>query len=163
SDPAGIQPLVVAERPFKSDESVPRARGRTGHPDVQHRGVSTPAGRVQPGPHRARAVSRAFAAPRRVGGGRLQRPLRRDVQPVAASAGAAFRLASHGVLHEMTASPLRFKKAHAFGNDFIYVRRSDAGRLALQALAQELCERHTGVGADGLIVYEPTADGAEME
>jgi len=28
--------------------------------------------------------------------------------------------------------------------------------------ARELCDRHTGIGADGLIVYEPTGDGASM-
>jgi diaminopimelate epimerase len=60
-------------------------------------------------------------------------------------------------------APLRFTKAHAFGNDFIYCRRSDIGRRALHGLARELCERHTGVGADGLIVYEPTPDGAAIE
>ena len=25
-----------------------------------------------------------------------------------------------------------------------------------------MCDRHTGIGADGLIVYEPTPDGASM-
>ena len=28
--------------------------------------------------------------------------------------------------------------------------------VALDALAREMCDRHTGIGADGLIVYEPT-------
>jgi len=58
---------------------------------------------------------------------------------------------------------MRFAKAHAYGNDFLYVRNQDlpAG-IALDALARELCERHTGVGADGLILYEPAADGASM-
>jgi len=63
----------------------------------------------------------------------------------------------------MTSSALKFIKAHAFGNDFIYVLRADVGRMALQTLARELCERHTGVGADGLIVYEPRPGGADME
>lgn len=58
---------------------------------------------------------------------------------------------------------MRFAKAHAYGNDFLYVRNQDlpAG-IALDALARELCERHTGVGADGLILYEPAADEASM-
>lgn len=58
---------------------------------------------------------------------------------------------------------MRFTKAHAYGNDFLYVRSGDvAAGIALDALARELCARHTGVGADGLILYEPAADGASM-
>lgn len=49
---------------------------------------------------------------------------------------------------------LHFSKAHAYGNDFLYVRADEVGGVALDALARELCDRHTGVGADGLIVYE---------
>jgi len=60
---------------------------------------------------------------------------------------------------------IRFTKAHAYGNDFVYVARADV-RLdeadALADFARELCDRHTGVGADGLIVYEPRPDGAAM-
>ncbi len=53
---------------------------------------------------------------------------------------------------------MRFSKAHAYGNDFLYVRERDvAPGVALDALARELCERHTGIGADGLILYEPGA------
>ena len=60
---------------------------------------------------------------------------------------------------------IRFTKAHAYGNDFIYVRRDAvAGTKAdgLIAIARELCDRHTGIGGDGLILFEPTADGASM-
>jgi diaminopimelate epimerase len=58
---------------------------------------------------------------------------------------------------------MRFTKAHAYGNDFLYVRSGDVPPdAALDALARDLCARHTGVGADGLILYEPTADGASM-
>jgi diaminopimelate epimerase len=58
---------------------------------------------------------------------------------------------------------MRFTKAHAYGNDFLYVRGQDvASHIALDALARELCERHTGIGADGLILYEPAPDGASM-
>ncbi len=45
-----------------------------------------------------------------------------------------------------------FSKAHAYGNDFLFVREADApADPAL--LAREMCARHTGVGADGLILY----------
>jgi diaminopimelate epimerase len=58
---------------------------------------------------------------------------------------------------------IRFAKAHAYGNDFLYVRTADiAPGVALDALARELCERHTGIGADGLILYERTGDAASM-
>ena len=58
---------------------------------------------------------------------------------------------------------LKFTKAHAYGNDFLYVRSADLPAGApLDALARELCHRQTGIGADGLIVYETTPDGASM-
>ena len=60
---------------------------------------------------------------------------------------------------------IRFAKAHAYGNDFLYVeqrRRVTPPGLALASLAREICDRHTGVGADGLIVYGRTAQGATM-
>jgi len=58
-------------------------------------------------------------------------------------------------------SLIRFTKAHAYGNDFLYVLKRDVDGLALDRLARELCDRQTGVGADGLIVYEPAAEGAQ--
>jgi len=57
---------------------------------------------------------------------------------------------------------LRFSKAHAYGNDFLYVLRDGVGGVALDELAREMCDRHTGIGADGLIVYARTAEGASM-
>jgi len=57
---------------------------------------------------------------------------------------------------------MRFTKAHAYGNDFLYVLTRDVERATLDSLARELCDRHRGVGADGLIVYGPTPDGAAM-
>jgi diaminopimelate epimerase len=58
---------------------------------------------------------------------------------------------------------MRFAKAHAYGNDFLYVRERDVPPgVALDVLARELCERQTGIGADGLILYEPVPDGALM-
>jgi diaminopimelate epimerase len=55
-----------------------------------------------------------------------------------------------------------FSKAHAYGNDFLYVRADRMEDRAADALARAMCERHMGVGADGLIVYEETVDGARM-
>src|SRR5262245_35318655 len=56
----------------------------------------------------------------------------------------------------------RFAKAHAYGNDFLYVR-SDAVPAGLwEELAREMCDRHAGIGADGLIFYAQTGDQASM-
>lgn len=57
---------------------------------------------------------------------------------------------------------ITFAKAHAYGNDFLYVRESEVVGVRLPDLAVEMCDRHTGVGADGLIVYEQNPAGASM-
>ena len=57
---------------------------------------------------------------------------------------------------------LPFSKAHAYGNDFLYVRAADLAGRDLGAAAVRLCDRHAGIGADGLIVYESTPRGATM-
>ena len=45
---------------------------------------------------------------------------------------------------------MRFAKAHAYGNDFLYIRERDvAPGTALDALARELCERHTASAPTG--------------
>lgn len=53
-------------------------------------------------------------------------------------------------------------KAHAYGNDFLYVAQSEVQGVDLVALAREMCHRTTGIGADGLIIYEVTPAGATM-
>lgn len=53
-------------------------------------------------------------------------------------------------------------KAHAYGNDFLYVEESAIKGRDPVATARAICERHDGVGADGLIVYRPTPRGAAM-
>jgi diaminopimelate epimerase len=57
---------------------------------------------------------------------------------------------------------MHFVKAHAYGNDFLYVERRAAAPRDPARLARELCDRHSGVGADGLIVFERSGDGAAM-
>jgi diaminopimelate epimerase len=55
-------------------------------------------------------------------------------------------------------------KAHAFGNDFLLVpEREVAAGTDRAALARDLCERHRGVGADGLITYSDGPRGARMD
>jgi len=57
---------------------------------------------------------------------------------------------------------IAFSKAHAYGNDFLYVTNEAVAGLDLTALARDLCDRHAGIGADGLVIYERTAAGASM-
>jgi len=52
-------------------------------------------------------------------------------------------------------------KAHAYGNDFVFVPL-DAAASDLAALARTLCDRHRGVGGDGLILYSLRPCGATM-
>ncbi len=64
---------------------------------------------------------------------------------------------------------LRLAKLHATGNDFLVLTVLDAlppGALASDApaaaaFAAALCDRHRGVGADGLLWLEPGRDGAD--
>jgi diaminopimelate epimerase len=58
---------------------------------------------------------------------------------------------------------LTLVKAHAFGNDFVLVPARDLGSVDRPALARAICERHRGIGADGLIAFEETATGAAMD
>jgi diaminopimelate epimerase len=59
---------------------------------------------------------------------------------------------------------IRVAKAHAYGNDFLYVRAEEVEGAGLDAvrLAMHVCQRHTGLGADGLIVYAEVPHGARM-
>jgi diaminopimelate epimerase len=53
------------------------------------------------------------------------------------------------------ASGLRFEKWQALGNDYVVVER-DALPFPLDAVAiRRLCDRHTGVGADGILELAP--------
>ncbi|HVG27465.1 MAG TPA: diaminopimelate epimerase [Acidobacteriaceae bacterium] len=59
----------------------------------------------------------------------------------------------------MSALSISFVKAHACGNDFLVLEESAvAGQHA--ALAQRLCARHTGVGADGIEFLQRGEDGS---
>lgn len=52
-------------------------------------------------------------------------------------------------------------KGHAYGNDFLLVAENPA-QEQLPHLARMLCDRHTGIGADGLILYTLREAGATM-
>src|ERR1035441_7360471 len=50
-----------------------------------------------------------------------------------------------------------FTKAHGAKNDFLLTRSGEAPGGGLPAIAQAICDRHTGVGADGWMLIEPAA------
>ena len=52
---------------------------------------------------------------------------------------------------------LHFSKMHADGNDYIYIDNFDGRVSCPEAMAVKLCDRHTGVGADGLVLIEESA------
>ena len=67
-----------------------------------------------------------------------------------------------------------FHKMHGLGNDFILIEDFNLPYPALSELTKNLCDRHTGIGADGLINILPSevadirmqiinADGSEAE
>ena len=57
---------------------------------------------------------------------------------------------------------LRVTKAHAYGNDFLFVP-ADEVRGEVADLARRACHRHTGIGADGLILFDLQPSGATMQ
>lgn len=59
---------------------------------------------------------------------------------------------------------LSIAKAHAYGNDFLFVPAEQAEGLRLDELSRRLCNRHSGVGGDGVIYYTIAPDGtAQMK
>ena len=61
---------------------------------------------------------------------------------------------------------MRFTKMHGAGNDFIVldtiVEPLDAAEAALPALIARLCGRHTGIGADGVMLLQRPAGNADI-
>ena len=55
-----------------------------------------------------------------------------------------------------------FTKAHGAKNDFLLTWQSDVPEGGLAEIARAVCDRHTGVGADGWLLVAPPAD-AEAE
>ncbi len=56
---------------------------------------------------------------------------------------------------------MKFTKLHGTGNDFVVVDRDAVPDGSLEELAKRVCDRHRGVGADGLLVVGPREpDGA---
>lgn len=70
---------------------------------------------------------------------------------------------------------MKFVKMHGLGNDFVIINETEAaGRGSLKELALRVCDRHLGIGADGLVIIGPSqkadltmriynSDGSEAE
>lgn len=57
---------------------------------------------------------------------------------------------------------MKFTKAHGLGNDFILVAAADAPSEGVSTWALRLCDRHKGVGGDGVLLYGAAPDGVTM-
>ncbi len=69
---------------------------------------------------------------------------------------------------------MKFTKMHGAGNDYIYINGFEEFPLDVNKLAQQVSDRHFGIGADGLVMILPSeacdfrmrifnADGSEAE
>ncbi len=53
---------------------------------------------------------------------------------------------------------MRFTKAHGLGNDFVLIAEQDAPR-ELERWVRRLCDRHRGIGGDGVVLHAKAPDG----
>ena len=56
---------------------------------------------------------------------------------------------------------MRVSKLHGTGNDFLVTVALDGSEPPDAAVARALCDRHRGIGADGLIALLPGGDGSD--
>ncbi len=57
---------------------------------------------------------------------------------------------------------LHFTKMNGAGNDFVVIDNRDGLHSLDSAAIARLCDRHRGVGADGLLAVEPSQNGADF-
>jgi diaminopimelate epimerase len=50
---------------------------------------------------------------------------------------------------------VRFEKWHALGNDYVIVEAADLPAPLTPQVVRALCDRHTGIGADGVLLLQP--------
>jgi diaminopimelate epimerase len=60
---------------------------------------------------------------------------------------------------------MEFAKLHGLGNDFLITGMGDAVDMPrpMSTLARQICDRHRGVGADGVVFYQPTIGDPEAD
>lgn len=60
------------------------------------------------------------------------------------------------------ATSLSFWKMNGAGNDFVMLDNRDLSLQLSSATIAQLCDRHRGVGADGLLAVEPATEGGDF-
>jgi diaminopimelate epimerase len=60
------------------------------------------------------------------------------------------------------AAPIELAKLHGAGNDFLVVVDPEGDRPVGPALARALCDRHTGIGADGVLRLLRPCEGGDV-
>jgi diaminopimelate epimerase len=65
--------------------------------------------------------------------------------------------------HPTTSMLLHFYKMNGAGNDFIVIDNRDLSIQLDAATIEALCDRHRGIGADGLLAVEPAERGADFK
>lgn len=58
---------------------------------------------------------------------------------------------------------LNFTKMNGAGNDFVVINNLDLSWSLSKEQIERLCDRHRGVGADGLLAVEPAEQGADVK
>jgi len=58
---------------------------------------------------------------------------------------------------------LQFTKMNGAGNDFVMIDNRELKHFLTKQTIEQLCDRHRGVGADGLLAVEPAANGADFK
>ncbi len=58
---------------------------------------------------------------------------------------------------------LSFTKMNGAGNDFVVIDNRDLNTTLTKEQIAQLCDRHRGVGADGLLAVEPAEQGADVK
>jgi diaminopimelate epimerase len=53
---------------------------------------------------------------------------------------------------------VRFEKWQALGNDYVIVEAADVPAPLTEHAVRALCDRHTGIGADGILLLEPPSE-----
>src|SRR3954463_1336351 len=57
---------------------------------------------------------------------------------------------------------LRFTKMNGAGNDFVLLDNRSGGITLSRDQISRICDRHRGVGADGILLLEETSNGADF-